>query len=84
MGTYDYVNFKCPHCGGKVELQSKAHLCECEEFDKNSIPLPFAADLQFDLTIENTTCEYCGGRFRFESSAPNFVTGNLVPFTEEN
>lgn len=79
MGTYDYVNFECPHCGEKVVLQSKAFICECKEFNKYAIPLPIASDLQYDLREENTKCTYCGGRFRFRIPISDVVEGFLEP-----
>lgn len=66
MGMFDSVNFTCPECGGKVEVQSKAGNCDLEEHPPECVPMAIAADIEGECGI----CYDCGESFRVYSLMP--------------
>jgi len=55
MGMYDSVNFSCPHCGGNIEVQSKAGDCFLASYSPNKIPWDIAQDIE----AEECRCSQC-------------------------
>lgn len=85
MGMFDSVIGKCPHCGEKVEMQSKAGVCNMEEYNIRQVPVVIAEDLNKTKAKYNTTCEHCSKRFTLEAlSLPKFVSCVFVPLDDED
>ena len=59
MGLFDTVNFWCPQCRAKIEVQSKAGSCLLAEIDERQVPLDIAADIEG----EEAWCKDCDGPF---------------------
>ena len=59
MGMFDSVYVECPHCGEKVEFQSKAGDCYLATIDQEEVPIEIANDIVGDTIY----CERCDGRF---------------------
>lgn len=77
MGMFDTVHMTCPHCQGKVSLQSKAGACLLKNYGSNSIPTSVAEDLHNCTESYNTTCHNCNKRYVFKSDGPLRVSGRL-------
>lgn len=71
MGCFDTVNFKCPKCGSRIKVQSKAGACELREFKADSVPAAIAEDLDG----YEATCSCCSKRVEvyIPSSAPRVI-----------
>lgn len=55
MGMFDYVHLTCPHCGKRVETQSKSGPCALADFYEAN--LPYAVGV--DMAGEQIHCEHC-------------------------
>jgi hypothetical protein len=69
MGLYDTVNFRCPNCNNRIEVQTKAGACDLREFFSGSVPMDIAASLRDD----DLGCEPCGKIWRVRVDAPPTV-----------
>lgn len=56
MGMFDEVRFECNNCGEYILVQSKADECSLITYDKDSVPLSIAADIEG----EYVRCDHCG------------------------
>ena len=45
MGMFDRVYIACPKCGNKIEFQSKAGVCELNEYGASDVPASIAGDI---------------------------------------
>jgi len=45
MGMFDRVYIACPKCGNKIEFQSKAGVCELNEYGTSDVPASIAGDI---------------------------------------
>lgn len=57
MGMFDSVYVDCPHCGAKVEFQSKEWHCNLDSFSLSDAPVP----VLYDIMNEPEHCERCDG-----------------------
>jgi hypothetical protein len=58
MGMFDSVYAPCPHCGKKVEFQSKADICPmCNVYTIEDAP----THILIDVLNLPTYCQSCGG-----------------------
>jgi len=84
MGMYDSIRGKCPSCGEKVELQSKAGSCSLRMYDLKKIPVEIANDLNLNFQDHQNICENCGTRFVLKvKKLPITVKGKFVEVADE-
>lgn len=64
MGCFDSVLFKC-ECGEKLEVQSKAHICDLKEYNLGGVPLSIAGDLDGEVV----ECPKCGAEYSLRAQS---------------
>lgn len=76
MGMYDSINFTCPKCEGRVEVQSKAGDCALHEYAPDAVPIVIAKSIEGDVVW----CESCDISFVavITPPAPATVSMGLV------
>ncbi len=70
MGMFDRVWVTCPQCDENVEFQSKAGICELENYDHTSVPPCIAESLYY----KSEFCKQCGFEIKFHKPILQNVT----------
>ncbi|MCP4123008.1 MAG: hypothetical protein GY751_14750 [Bacteroidetes bacterium] len=65
MGMFDSVYAACPVCGGQVEFQSKAGICDLKRYHMTAVPPEIASDID-DYTV---ACK-CGAYVTLKLATP--------------
>lgn len=73
MGSYDILQFRCPHCRAVQSFQSKAGECAMKSYKLTTAPLAILAD----FTSRATKCSICGKQVK-----PYAVTRPEIAFEE--
>lgn len=77
MGCFDTVEFRCPNCNAKVELQTKYGPCNLDTYQLNGQHPP-PPGIIGSLAREKEECRNCHSTIRFA------VTAFAVPFVAED
>ncbi len=56
MSSFDAVVGQCPHCGHRLEVQSKAGDCDMKTYTTTAVPVEIAVDVHG----YGGTCDHCG------------------------
>lgn len=59
MSSLDLVVGQCPHCGHRLEVQSKAGACEMRSYTTTAVP----AEIAIDAAGVGGLCGSCGQRW---------------------
>lgn len=66
MGTYDVFSFYCHACGERIEIQSKADLCNMWHYSASNAPLTILTDVAGGGPY---ICGACGARWNVDVKA---------------
>ncbi len=66
MSCFDSVYITCPTCRARIEFQSKAGKCYCENYDESRVPTCIADDIDGDVSL----CHNC---------VANVVASQIIP-----
>lgn len=77
MGMFDSVNFYCPVCSNKINIQSKADGCTLTEYDRIKVPRRIAADIDGEKVI----CNNCKSELEISSHIGRCVPMYLTLLT---